>query len=368
MINLFPKKRGAATLVMTLVLLVIITLLVFFSANYSLVQDKALTNLNRNNQAYEAAEAGLEFGISYLKQNNATILANPVNGYLVSYSDSNTSNVTLANNSKFTITYTNPIAYNYQLIRITSTGTSDDGSSTRVIKQDVQRGSLLSNPPNVPLQSLGSVSLSGSAQVVNLESNKTIQSGAGVNISGSARTITSSGGSTSSSMGSDIEQNNTTLANMSENDYFASVFGVTSNAVKNQIGHYYTASSNKQYSSTLNGMTGTSIWIDQTGGSAQLSGATVIGSATAPVLLIVNGNIKLSGTVVLYGMLFVTGDATVEETGNVRIIGSVAVGESDEIELKGSSQISYNSTIISNLQKSSGLIYYAKVPGSWKDF
>ncbi len=70
--------------------------------------------------------------------------------------------------SKFSIVYTNPVANNYTIIQITSTGTSADGTATRVVSQQVEYGSLLFSPPQLPLVSKGSVSISGNAGITNL--------------------------------------------------------------------------------------------------------------------------------------------------------------------------------------------------------
>jgi len=334
------------------------TLVIIFAANFGVLLDKSSSNFVQNAQAFEAAEAGLEFGINYLQQNSATILANPVNGYIPAYSNSNTSNVALGNGSKYTITYSNPVAYNYKLIQIASTGTSSDGTSTRVVSQQVYFGSLLENPPNSLLVSKGNVSLSGSSELTNTQTNNAVQAGGSVTITGSAQINTSSG--------SGIQSNVSSLSSMSQNDFFASYFGVSMNTVKNNVAHYYSNSSSTDYSRTLNGLNGTSIWIDQTGGTASINGSITLGSASNPVLLIVNGNLSLSGSITIYGLVFVMGTATTTVTGSVQLTGGMI--SATNMSMTGSTSFTYNSTTFTNLQNQSSMSYYAKVPGSWKDF
>lgn len=367
MINLF-RRKGAATLIMTVVLFVLSTLIILFAANLGKLQNQASANLSRYNQAYAAAEAGLEFGINYLKQNSATILANPVSGHIPAYSDSSTSNVTLANNSTYTITYTNPIANNYDLIKVSSTGTSDDGSATHTISQEVEQGSLLSNPPSLPLITKGSVSMSGNAQIINTTSNTTIESASTVSLTGSSSTLLNSGtSSTAGSLGSDIQQNSSSLSSTSQGDFFATYFGASTTAVAGSVSNYYNNSSDTNYSSTLAGKTGTSIWIDQTNGTATINGSTTIGSASNPVLLIVNGSLSLSGNVTIYGFLFVIGTNDITTfSGNTKIIGGMATTET--LNMSGSIEVTYDPAVLDNLQNQPSLLYYAKVPGSWKDF
>jgi Tfp pilus assembly protein PilX len=94
------KAKGAATLIMTVILLVSATLIVLYAGQHSLLQQKSVSNQNNHNQSFEAAEAGLEFGMAYLNQNAATVMASPSGGY-ISYgaSDTNVTNVSLSNGS-----------------------------------------------------------------------------------------------------------------------------------------------------------------------------------------------------------------------------------------------------------------------------
>lgn len=363
------RQKGAATLVFTVVLLVVGTLIILFAANFGAMQEKAVGNLTRNAQAFGAADAGLEYGISYLKQNYSTITGSPSGGF-INYTNSSLTNVTLANNSKFSVTYTNPTANNYNVILITSTGVNDDGSATRVISQLVDRGSILSSPSTSSLVTKGQVNMSGNATVTNTFTNQTIQAAEDVNIGGSSQTITSSGvSSTSSIIRSDVQRNVSSLQSLSNNDFFATYFGTNNiSGVKGQMVNYFNNSSNTNYSTTLNNMSGTSIWIDQTSGStATINGTTTIGTASNPVLLVVNGNLSLSGNITIYGYVFVFGSNNIDSiTGNVQIIGGMATA--GDLRMSGNIGLTYNPTVLTSLETNTNLTYYAKIPGSWKDF
>lgn len=361
-------QQGAATLIISVMLLVTITLIVVFAANYNVMQQKVTSNSYQNNQAYEAAEAGLEFGIVYLKQNSATILANPVSGYIPAYTNAATQNVALANNSTFTIAYANPVANNYNLITITSTGTSSDSTSTRTMSQKVQLGSLLSTPPTVPLITKGSVTMSGNAVISNPNGGSTINSSSTIGFSGNSKTTVAGGvtGSNSSITGADLTQNNATTAAMSNQTFFQTYFGSTQSAVQATVAHSYSNSTTTSYNSILNGMTGTSIWIDQTGGQANISGNTVIGSAANPVLMIVNGNLDISGNAIVYGFIYVIGGVATDLTGNAKIYGGVV--STDALSLSGNTLITFNTAVLTAIQTQAGMGYFAKVPGAWKDF
>lgn len=362
------RISGAITLLATLILVALATLIILFAANFGVMQSKIISNMNRSQQAFSAADAGLQFGMVYFQKNSSTILAGPSGGHIQPFSDANTSNVTLANNSKYTITYSNPVANNYNLILVSSVGTSDDGSATRTVSQLIQFGSMAETVPVVPLTTKGSVSLAGNTTVVNTFNNSTVVSGSTVGMSGSSQTALNTGvSSTPGNIRSDITSNNSTLANESTTDLFASYFGVPSATVKSNIAHYYSNSSDTNYSSTLSGLTGTSIWIDQTTGTqAQLSGTITIGSSTNPVLMVVNGDLKITGTVTIYGLIYVIGATTTDVLGHVDIIGGVISAGS--VTLTGSTTLNFNPTVLSNMQNQASMSYFAKVPGSWRDF
>ncbi|MFZ2315058.1 MAG: PilX N-terminal domain-containing pilus assembly protein [Gammaproteobacteria bacterium] len=373
MTNLSPspnkiRQMGAATLIIAVALLVASTLVIIFAANFGIMQEKITTNTQRQNQAFEAAEAGLEFGINYLQTNSATILANPVSGFIPAFSNSNTTNVALANGSHFSLVYTNPTANNYNLIEIRSTGTSDDGTSTRIVSQQVQFGSTLVAPSNTPVITQGQVTMSGNASITNTEHPGTLVSGSTVALSGDANTVLSSGtSSTPGNIKSDIQTNNMPIANMSANDFFATYFGNNTAAVQSNMAHVYTNSGSTNYNNTLNNMTGTSIWINQTAGVAAINGNTTIGSATNPVLLVVNGSLSLSGNVTIYGYVFVMGGGEITTTtGNTNIIGGLAT--TGNMSMSGNVSVTYSSSTLNNLQNLPTMRYYAKVPGTWRDF
>lgn len=363
MINSYLKKQnGAATLLITTIVMVCITLLVLFAANYGTFQQKMSANSNRNQQAYEAAEAGLEYGINYLKQNSATILASPVSGFIQAYSNISTNNVALANGAHYTITYTNPTANVYTIIKVSSTGTSDDNTASRTMSQLVAFGSILAKSPTNPLTVKGNISLGGSSNITNTENNNTIKSGGTVTISGSSETHTASGGSNSSNLNSDVQQNVSSIANQSTTDYFASYFGVSAATVKSNAN--YTYSNLGDYSSVLNGKTGSLIWIDQSSGTANIGSSTTIGTALSPVILVINGNLKISSSTQIYGLVFVVGTATVDIVGSTTLTGGLVT--TSDLSITGSSAITYSSTVLSTTQNL--MSYYAKIPGSWKDF
>lgn len=362
-------QSGGATFLTAVILLVVTTMIAIFAANITRNIDKEVGNQARARQAFAAAEAGMEFGISYLKQNYSTIIASPSSGH-INFSNASITNVSQADGSKYSVVYTNPIANNYTLIAVTSTGTSADNSATRTAQQQIQSDSIIGNFGNSSIVSKGQIDVGGNATIQNTVSNQTILSGGDVSFSGSGHTVTSGGTmSNASGTGADVTQNSTTLSNMSNSDFFANYFGTTNtDTVKSQVVNYYNNSSNTNYSATLNGKTGTSIWIDQTSGTtATINGNTTIGSAANPVLLVVNGNLSISGNVTIYGFIYILGTSNVDTlTGNITINGGLAT--TGNFNMTGSSQLTYDPTVLTNLSNQNSLRYYAKAAGTWKDF
>jgi Tfp pilus assembly protein PilX len=365
---MFHKQQGAATLLITIIMLVSITMIILFAASYSVIQQKITSNSYQNTQAFEAAEAGMEFGIVYLQQNSSAILSSPTNGYIPVYTSTNTQNVVLANSSKFSIAFTNPVQNNYNLILITSTGTSYDGTATHTLMQQVAFGSLLSTPPTLPLISKGAVSMTVNSIVSNPNTNSTIESASSVHFTGNAQTLITGGavGSNSANTNSDVQQSNATIAAMANTTFFQTFFGASEAAVQATVQHSYTNSSSTDYSSILNGMTGTSIWITQTSGNALIGNNTVIGSTANPVLLIVNGSLTMSGNAIIYGIIYVIGGISANLSGNSTINGGII--STGAMSLAGNTRINFNTAILSAVQRQLQTTYFAKVPGTWRDF
>jgi hypothetical protein len=329
---------------------------------------KIAANQATNQQAFEAAQAGLDVGMPYLEQNSATIVANPVSGLIAPYTDNNIQNIALTNNSRYTITYTNPVAANYNLLKVSVTGSDANNVASKTISQQAQFSSLLPTTPTLPLTTKGDLRLAGNATITNLESNNTIRTGGDVDIDGDAVTIIQAGvGSDKNHIGSDIQENVSAIDNQSADTLFNSYFGVSTTMMKNQVANYYENDSNTNYTDTIAGKVGTSIWIEQTEGKAKIKGDATIGSPTQPVLLIINGGAKFSGDVTIYGLVYLIGSSEVNINlrGHLTVVGGVIT--SDELRIGGSADIIYSSTVLNNL-KNNVLINYNKVPGSWKDF
>lgn len=354
------NQRGMITLVMTLMLMLIISIVILLVAKSSKVEQRISANEFGADQAFIAAQTGLQYAIPYLVANRTTIVKDTDNnGYIDTYTNSNTNNVVLSNGASYNITYSNPQQNNLNVIRIQSTGTSANGATTRTVTQLVQNyNSGMPHPGNVGLVAKNIVNLSGNVEVTNTVTNQTVHSGGIINSSGSVDLTTRLGTSSSPyNPVSGANMNNTDLQDATNDQLFKNFFGVSMPTMQNRADLYYSNGGN--FSSTLNGVTGKIIYIS---GSANFSSNAVIGSETQPVIIIADGSINISGTVTIYGFVYATQGVNLSGTAN--FIG-VAAGASN-FNVSGSVDVTYSGTVVNNLSQQWQT--YVPIAGSWRDF
>ncbi len=359
---IYSKQRGLASIIIAVILLSVTLLLMFFATSQGLLQSKYTGNQYRYNTAFAAAEAGLDFGYLYLIQNSATILANTSGNFMPPYTDASITNIALSDNAQFSISYTNPIAQNYQIIEITSTGTSDDNTASVVMSQLVnRRGSLLASAPTLPVTSKSNATLRGNSSIITTEAALSLRIGATLSFSGNAFTSSTAGSSNKSKIGPDVQQRVTALRNLTPNQLFATYFAQSTSQIKSSVDQVYTNGSTVN----LGGKKGVSIWIED---NLSLNTSQVIGSMSSPVILIVNGNMTTNATIVIYGFVYVTGNLTMNGTGgsSSQIVGGVAVY--GNVVMGGNDNITFDSNVIKNLQSQGSGGAFIKIPGTWKDF
>lgn len=104
------------------------------------------------------------------------------------------------------------------------------------------------------------------------------------------------------------------------------------------------------------------VWI---AGDLHLDGEVTLGSPTRPVLVVVDGRLRTGGGVTIHGVV-VTRAANWETTGtaNTRIHGAlIALGN---VVGSGTPAIAYDAAVLARLHAQAGS--FARVPGSWRDF
>lgn len=364
------SSEGYVILATSLILLMVLTLVALFAGQSLSTEGKIAGNTYRSQQAFEAAQAGLEYGINFATTNKSTI------------TDGQVLTGTLSNSSTYSVVL-NFVGGNNTKLNIVSTGTCADGSASRIVKQIVKNSSSsITLPPN-SVVSRGNVTLKNNASVSNTLGATTILTGGTVVINNNAQTVLASGvSSTSSSTKSDVVQNNSALAGTTDTGLQTTYAGMAFASFSALAGSSYSGTGSQDYSSSVSGQTGKIIYINQGGssGTVTTSNGLTIGSAANPVIVVVNGNLSLGNNLTIYGNLYVTGDINIGNNStinglvfgmgnttvsqNVTVNGAVVSGGTTTFAANNI-VINYNPTVLGANNQIGG--NYGKVNGSWQD-
>jgi hypothetical protein len=377
------RQRGATTLLITVVILVLITLVSLYTSRSVLMEQK-ITNADfRNKEAFEAAEAGLRRAIEYLDEDmdqNDDDFVDSV--FIDSTGNGDADTNVLALSSGATATVTLPegpasIESAFPLL-IRSDGRSADGSALRTVWQTISILNPLPNVPTNPITAKGTVVIGGSATVHNPEGHSTVWSGSNVALGSNQSTATQianpndanyptcmddgscsvTQASNNNYVGVDVVEYDASLASLDDAAFFKNFFGMTKQDYRQTMVTQDLSSSSADVSST-DDMLQEIIWID---GDASFTGGPTIGSANEPVILIVDGNASFSGNTNIHGIVMVMGDLNM--TGNTTVTGAL-VSNGNTSNATGSLDVYYNSSVLFNTTKSAP---FTSSPGSWRDF
>ncbi len=351
------KQQGATTLIIAVILVSVISLMLLYQASFSTMQQRTANNVYTEHQAEQAAEAGLEYAFAYLKTNSATVTASPSGG-LINYTIGPT---TLANGARYSVIITNPTALDYSLLNVVSTGTPADGLTSRTVRQQAY---MTTSSISTSALVRGAISLVGGSELTNTITNMNIQSGGPLAINNGAKTVTSNGISTTQgNIKSDVQQNQSSIANLSDAAFFQQVLGTTQSTAQAQAvssGTYYNNSvSGGDYSQTLKNKTGSVIFINQS--NVSLGQGVKIGTEQNPVTIITTGSITIANGVKIYGMVYSAGSMTL--AGGADITGGIAAGGA--MSISNGFRLTFKQ--VPKLP-GGGSGSYAKVAGTWRDF
>ena len=370
----FKRQRGVATLSTALILLLAITLMTFSAARVGVVEQQIAANDYRAKQALHAAEGGLERAV--YNSNAVTPVLNTTYTDVLPGSTSKTPPCDVPGIC-YSYVYTSALAATSRnLLRVTATGYSDDGSARKTVVQYIKKYSVLRGLPSDPVRTAGSYrSDSNAIDIINNIKPNTIVAGGSVDTGG--KTITSVNGVA----GAGIVAGSTTpgitgAANTAAEQeiFFQSVFDTSSAEVKSAsllIDCSGPCSAVANTGTTRSGPTITNygtpqsslIWVK---GNTTINSNTVIGSPTNPVLLVVDGSLTLNGGAIIYGFIYVTGNVTDDPTvlaGNAEVFGGIS--SALDFSFGGTAQVTYNNYPTPNGPY--GPTFYVKVPGTWID-
>jgi len=406
------RQKGAATLLVAIVLLISITLVVLLTAKTVLIETKVEANNYRAGQSVAAAAAGLDYGISYFDNGTFDHDSNDVmDFYLDAGNDIYRHNLTLTSSLSSQVITANVYFDNddsdnpagsamctstagMQSGLVIASGFSDDGIASRTVSQCLGIIPIFKdNGPDQPLISKGAVGMTGNASVINRYSNITIWSGDETDIGNSVSMSTYLWDEVSSPLtsaqlidtdpsnnaqkisssrlgnGFDIIDSDPGLSSLTGEQFFNNFFSISRDGMESiaqNTGQHY-ASGN--VSSDLDGQSNI-IWVD---GDATINSNITVGSVTEPAIVYINGNLNYSGGPTIYGILYVVGQMTV--TGTVSVIGSsivegdplhVPAGE-DPVDGNGTLNLVYAPDLFDSTTSVPDGISVI-VDGSWRDW
>jgi len=372
------SQRGAATLLTALVLLIGITLVTLTTSKTVLVETQIAADNYRTSQAVAAANYAMDYGVNYFDKGGFDQIINAsgttVTGctpnvaagrdcildYVAIGTTPNIPNLESEDGSQTTtaqLTFNNAagtrcVATGITPVMksglITATGFSDDNLASRTITQCVGPLNILRNDgPKQPLVAQGNVALTGNARIINRYTNTNIWSGGDVTIGSSSAMETFIKDSTSAALtttelldtndgnhtqlvsnrnlgnGLDIIDEDPNLVTLVGLEFFQNFFTVESRSQLKQLAATAGQSYTSMGSAITNPVQSGLIWVE---GNQSMNGGT-IGSITSPAIVIVNGDLTLSGGATIYGLLYVSGKYNIH--GNPQVIGANVVEGTD---------------------------------------
>lgn len=126
------RQKGVATLMLTIVILMVVTLTTMYTSRVVVTDDKVFGNVYKNAQALDAARSGFDYALAYLNANVSTVTTGLSSCASVSNTYSLTSG-TLANNATYTMTYGCVTAASTTYLTITAVGTNAGGSARKTV-------------------------------------------------------------------------------------------------------------------------------------------------------------------------------------------------------------------------------------------
>lgn len=404
----YHKQNGAAVVVTAILLLIGVTLVVMFAAQIGLQDQRISGNQYRHKQAFANAEAGLDFAASFLRQNkslhgggvgwvdcagNTGIFPCDLDGAESVYG-------TIGGGA---VTSSVPVMAGLEayMVKVGDTttvvgvGTSDDGSANSVVQVSYAANQLIV-PGQLPPLMIPSGTLSGNFNIVPNPDG----AGEGVPVSIWAKdTAVVTGGGTGNWKTCDHDQfrdggavcqdtkgDGDTGANWlscacntersNKNDLnedivlypadqfptspFAYVFGDTVENVKSAAGAVLPNCNSLV--GTFAGITNTAlVWVE---GDCQINGAEV-GSRNKPIILVVEGELRVNANSEVWGILFGFGDFVLN--GGPIIHGS-AISENPSDLTNGNYAQVYDPDVFANLKDPEINTIFSRLQYSWRDF
>ncbi|NMP14846.1 PilX N-terminal domain-containing pilus assembly protein [Thalassotalea sp. Y01] len=401
-LTLRRKQQGLAVLAISIILLILITLISLYLARSVIFEQQLVNNDMRSKRAFEAAEGGLALALEYyadgLDQDDDGNIDPVFDSDGDGIGDSATGTI---GTSPVQISVNEISASDVISIEVISQGWSEDESASRTITVTLQALDPIPNMPDNPLSTRGNLDINGSASVHNPEGHSSIWSGGDIDIGSNNATATFIADpsdvnypacmdvpracseiqtSNKETVGLDILEHDSDLANLTPEEMFENFFGMSPLQYKERVATVVIDPASpgdakgcdaNTYADCVEGARNEVIWYEgdlninggTVGCKSVVSGGNVCPSSDeAPSILIVNGDVSMSGTPHFYGVVFIMD--TTEVSANATFHGAVVTGGGFNTT-SGSLDIHYNTDLLKNTRLNTIPTVAA---GSWRDF
>jgi Tfp pilus assembly protein PilX len=416
------RQQGAAALVVTMLLFFAMVLVAVFVNRNLVFEQRSSANQYRSTQAFEAAEAGLEWAQAQLNNNarlgtdclpTADPTATSFRARYLRYTRATSAFAPATWNNVGNVTALQPTcvrtdsgwscscpvqggpvlaapagngpapAFTLQfaagakpgIVRVMATGctrlagacmpgpTASVDATARV-QTDLGLLGGLRTPPAAALTTRGAFDADSAtlgAHNPDPDSGIAIHAGAGI-AAGQARLTAPAG----ASLAGALVGNDTALANLGTDQLFTSYFGLDKARWKNQqivdqvdCGANCTAALVAAIAGAGNNPM---VWVE---GDLALAGPLTLGSAQQPVVIVVNGAVRLEGAVMLYGLIYSQALSWHRTTGSGAVVRGALISEGD-YRGDGAPELFFDAELLSLLKSNTGS--FVRVSGSWRDF
>jgi len=417
--DLIKNQRGAAVLLVSVVMLIAVTMVVMFAARVGILDQRISGNELRHKVAFASAEAGLDQAAAYLRANPVLHNGNVADGWATctgsaaifpcDLADAQMVFATVAVGASITSSVSNiaalPLSTSFLVKTTTNTtaigqGTSDDGTGAAIAQVSFAKTSLLT-PGEIPPLMIPSGDLSGNFNIVPNPNG----GGPGVPISVWAKDTTDTSnanwktcdhgdfkdngvcmdtkgdgswrGCSCTAERSNSTNVNTDIVLYPEVDFPTSSFvylfgdaaaGDTLLTLKPEIQALAEATglvldNCDSLELEFNGLSGSAlVWVT---GDCTVGAGVMIGSRSKPIILVTEGDLTISANGEVWGVMVGLGQFTLN--GGAMVHGS-AVSEVNAFHTNGTYYQVYDESVFENLRDDTINTEIAKVSYSWRDF
>jgi hypothetical protein len=411
-------QRGAAALIVVVVLFFILAMVTAYAGRNLIFEQRTSINNQRATQAFEAAEAGLEFAVSQLSGGRTDAVCAPTTD--TTQATFRDRHLTQGANGLFTLTgsqatlkpacmlltggptcscpaatapaLAEPVGLTpaFQLrfdptaqpgvVRVTSTGCSSIGTqcygaSTKGQADAVAETSVLlalnsalARPPAAAITARGTVEINHHTVTISNDdvpsSGVTIDAGGPIQHTDYARLLSIPGSPGPNS----LRANDPSLSAMTPDRMFLSTFGMDRATYRSQpavVRVTCNGACDAAIAGAVSANPGRIVWVE---GSATIDNNLVLGSTATPVMLVLQGDLTVAANLNMVGMLYLhaqSGSNVWNTTAGSTLIEGAVVTEGN-LTFNGAPAIRFDPNVLRTISTKQGSM--VRVPGSWRDF